>query len=108
MNFEIIYAIEIGKTLILAAVIYYMANEMMAGRQNWAILIAYVGALRLVLMACTQAIRAYASVSRFYPQISRYSLFTKDIQHLDDYPVCQGEAPAIHCFSAPSTTATIS
>jgi hypothetical protein len=84
VNFEIIFALEIGKTLILAAVIYYMANEMMAGRQNWAILIAYVGALRLVLMACTQSIRAYASVSRFYPQISRYSLFTKDIQHLDD------------------------
>ncbi len=86
VNFEIIYAIEIGKTLILAAVIYYMANEMMAGRQNWAILIAYVGALRLVLMGCTQAIRAYASVSRFYPQISRYYLFTKDIEPLDTIP----------------------
>jgi hypothetical protein len=83
VNTEIIYAIEIGKTLILSAVIYYMASEMMAGRQNWAILIAYIGALRLVLMACSQAIRAYASVSRFYPQISRYHLFVKDVKHLD-------------------------
>jgi len=83
VNFEIIFALEIGKTLLLAAVIYYMATEMMAGRQNWAIFIAYVGALRLVLVACSQAIRAYASVSRFYPQISRYYLFTKDVQHLD-------------------------
>ena len=58
----------------------------MAGRQNWAIFIAYVGALRLVLVACSQAIRAYASVSRFYPQISRYYLFTKDVQHLDTVP----------------------
>ena len=86
VNFEIIYAIEIGKTLILAAVIYYMANEMMAGRQNWAILIAYMGALRLVLVACTQVIRAYASVSRFYPQISRYYLFTKDVETIDTVP----------------------
>lgn len=83
VNTEIIYALEIGKTLILSAVIYYMASEMMAGRQNWAILIAYIGALRLVLMACSQAIRAYASVSRFYPQISRYHLFVKDVQHLE-------------------------
>jgi hypothetical protein len=84
VNFEISFAIEIGKTLIFAAVIYYMANEMMAGRQNWAILIAYVGALRLVLVGCTQAIRAYASVSRFYPQIARYYLFSKDIQTIDN------------------------
>jgi hypothetical protein len=60
-----------------------MASEVMAGRQNWAILIAYIGALRLVLMACSQAIRAYASVSRFYPQISRYHLFVKDVKHLE-------------------------
>ena len=86
VNFEIIFALEIGKTLLLAAVIYYMATEMMAGRQNWAIFIAYVGALRLVLVGCSQAIRAYASVSRFYPQISRYYLFTKDVQHLDTVP----------------------
>lgn len=83
VNTEIIYAIEIGKTIILSAVIYYMASEMMLGRQNWAILIAYIGALRLVLMAGSQAIRAYASVSRFYPQISRYYLFVKDVKHLE-------------------------
>jgi hypothetical protein len=83
VNAEVIYAIEIGKTFILAVVIYYMASEMMAGRQNWAILIAYVGALRLALMACSQAIRAYASVSRYYPQISRYHIFVKDLQNID-------------------------
>ena len=94
VNFEILYAMEIGKTLILAAVIYYMANEMMAGRQNWAILIAYVGALRLVLVACTQAIRAYASVSRFYPQIGRYYLFSKDIGTIDTIPFVRVSAGA--------------
>jgi hypothetical protein len=34
-------------------------------------------------VACSQAIRAYASVSRFYPQISSYHLFVKDVQHLE-------------------------
>lgn len=83
VNAELILATQLGVTLILAVVVYYMASQMMAGRQNWAILIAYVGALRITLLACSQGIRAYASVSRYYPQIIRYFLFIKDVQNAD-------------------------
>jgi uncharacterized membrane protein (DUF106 family) len=83
VNAELIFATQIGMTVILAVVIFYLASQMMAGQQNWAILIAYVGALRITLNACSQAVRAYASVSRYYPQIIRYFLFVKDTQHLD-------------------------
>lgn len=84
---ELVFATQIGITIILSFVIYYLATEMMVGRQNWAILIAYIGALRLTLMGCSQAIRAYASVSRFYPQITRFFLFTKDMQNMSSAPL---------------------
>jgi hypothetical protein len=87
VNAELVVATQVGITIILGFVIYYLAIEMMAGRQNWAILIAYVGALRLTLMGCSQAIRAYASVSRFYPQITRFFLFTKDVRNRISAPV---------------------
>ena len=81
---ELVFAIEIGVTLILGLVIYYMASEALAGREQWAIFLAYIAALRMTLYGIAQPIRAFASVSRFYPQIVRYYLFSKDMQKLHD------------------------
>ena len=71
---ELVFATEIGITILLGVVIYYMASQALAGREQWAIFIAYVGALRMTLNGAAQAIRAFASVSRYYPQIVRYYL----------------------------------
>jgi hypothetical protein len=79
---ELVFAIEIGVTVILGLVIYYMATEALAGREQWAIFLAYIAALRMTLYGIAQPIRAFASVSRFYPQIVRYYLFSKDMQKL--------------------------
>jgi hypothetical protein len=79
---ELVFAIEIGVTVILGLVIYYMAREALAGREQWAIFLAYIAALRMTLYGIAQPIRAFASVSRFYPQIVRYYLFSKDMQKL--------------------------
>lgn len=79
---ELVLAIEIGTTVILGIVIYYMATEALAGREQWAIFLAYIAALRMTLGGVAQPIRAFASVSRFYPQIVRYYLFIKDTQGL--------------------------
>jgi ABC-type multidrug transport system fused ATPase/permease subunit len=84
---ELVFATEIGVTLLLGIVIYYMASEALAGRQQWAIFIAYVGALRMTLRGAALAIRAFASVSRYYPQIVRYCLFVKGMQKLDLTPL---------------------
>jgi hypothetical protein len=80
---ELVFATEIGITILLGVVIYYMASQALAGREQWAIFIAYVGALRLTLNGAALAIRAFASVSRYYPQIVRYYLFIKDMQKID-------------------------
>ena len=80
---ELIFAIQIGITFILAIVIYYMANEALAGRERWVIFIAYIAALRMTLTGIAQPIRAFAAVSRFYPQIVRYYLFARDMEKID-------------------------
>ena len=86
---ELVFAMEIGVTILLGVVIYYMASQALAGREQWAIFIAYVGALRMTLSGVTLAIRAFASVSRYYPQIVRYYLFIKDMQKLDKIPLVE-------------------
>ena len=53
---EIVFAIEIGVTVILGVVVFYMASQALAGREEWAIFIAYVGALRIALGGATAAI----------------------------------------------------
>ena len=80
---EFVFAIEMGITVILGLVIYYMASQALAGREQWAIFIAYIGALRMTLNGGAQAVRAFASVSRYYPQIVRYVLFVKDMQKIN-------------------------
>jgi ABC-type multidrug transport system fused ATPase/permease subunit len=79
---EFIFAIEVGITVILGVVIYYMASQALAGREEWAIFIAYIGALRMTLNGGAQVVRLLASVSRYYPQIVRYVLFAKDMQKI--------------------------
>jgi hypothetical protein len=76
---ELVLAIGIGVTIIIGAVVFYMAHQAFAGRQQWAIFIAYIGALRIVLAGATAAIQVFASVSRYYPRIVRYYLFCKEM-----------------------------
>ena len=45
--------------------------------------IAYIAALRLTLTGIAQPIRAFAAVSRFYPQLVRYYLFARDMEKID-------------------------
>jgi len=80
---EILFAVQIGITFILAMVVYYMASEALAGRESWAIFIAYIAALRMTLAGIAQPIMAFAAVSRYYPQIVRYYLFARDMQKID-------------------------
>jgi hypothetical protein len=80
---ELIFATQIGITLILAVVIYYMASEALAGRERWVFFIAYIAALRVTLNGIAQPIRAFAGVSRFYPEIVRYYLFARDMEKID-------------------------
>jgi ABC-type multidrug transport system fused ATPase/permease subunit len=80
---ELVFASEIGITILLGIVIYYMASQALAGKEQWAIFIAYIGALRMTLRGAALGIRAFASVSRYYPQIVRYYLFMKDIETID-------------------------
>ena len=86
---ELVFAMEIGVTILLGVVIYYMASQALAGREQWAIFIAYIGALRMTLNGVTLAIRAFANVSRYYPQIVRYYLFIKDMQKIDKTPLAE-------------------
>ena len=91
---ELIFAIQIGITFILALVIYYMASEALAGRERWALFIAYIAALRMTLSGIAQPIRAFAAVSRFYPQLVRYYLFARDMEKIDSARFASVEAGA--------------
>jgi uncharacterized integral membrane protein len=86
---ELVFATEIGITILLGVVIYYMASQALAGKQQWAVFIAYIGALRMTLVGAALAIRAFASVSRYYPQIVRYYSFMKDIAKVDATPLAE-------------------
>ena len=88
---ELVFAIGIGVTIILGIVVYYMASQAFAGREQWAIFIAYIGALRIVLAGISAAIQAFASVSRFYPGIVRYYLFTQDVEKMSAAPLARVE-----------------
>jgi hypothetical protein len=81
---EIVLAIEIGVTVILGVVVFYMASQALAGREEWAIFIAYVGALRIALGGATAAIQVFAGVSRFYPRVMRYHLFMRDVSKMNN------------------------
>jgi hypothetical protein len=84
---ELVFAIGIGVTGLLGLVLYYMASRAMTGRADWAVFIAYIGALRLTLASGALVIRALASLSRYYPQIVRYYIFTHDAERLDNMPL---------------------
>ncbi len=79
---EFVFAIEIGITVIVGLVVYYLAREALAGREQWAQFIAYIAAMRMALNGIGQPIRAFGVVSRFYPNLVRYHLFMKDMQRL--------------------------
>ena len=91
---ELIFAIQIGITFILALVIYYMASEALAGRERWVLFIGYIAALRMTLTGIAQPIRAFAAVSRFYPQLVRYYLFARDMEKIDSARFASVEAGA--------------
>jgi hypothetical protein len=84
---EFTLVLGIVVTMIIAVVVYYMANQALSGRASWAIFIAYIGALRLVLAGSTQLIRAFAGVSRFYPQIIPYYTLMRDSPKIDRLPL---------------------
>jgi hypothetical protein len=84
---ELVFATEIGITVLLGVVVYYMASQALAGKEQWAIFIAYIGALRMTLQGAAHVIQSFASVSRYYPQIVRYYLFMKDSQKIDSIPL---------------------
>ncbi len=89
---ELVFAVEIGITVILSLVVYYMASQALAGKEQWAVFVAYIAALRMMLSGVTQPIRVFASVSRFYLQMVRYDLFSKDMQKIDTVPFAKVEA----------------
>jgi hypothetical protein len=89
---ELVFATEIGITVLLGIVVYYMASQALAGKEQWAIFIAYIGALRMTLQGAAHVIQSFASVSRYYPQIVRYYLFMKDSQKIDSTPLVR-----VHC-----------
>lgn len=84
---ELTLVLGIVVTIILAVVVYYLANRALGGNGSWAIFVAYIGALRLVLSGSSQIIRAFAGVSRFYPQIVPYYAFIQDYRKLDEAPL---------------------
>ena len=62
-------------TVLLGLVLYYLASNALAGRAEWAIVVVYIGALRIVLDSIAALMRAFAHVSSCYPQLVRYYLF---------------------------------
>ena len=82
---EMSFLVQIGAILIAALAALYMASSILLGRGEWPIFIAYVGALRLALAGSFQAAMILASVSRFYPQISRFYLFMESAKELDKH-----------------------
>jgi hypothetical protein len=77
---------EIMVAVMLGAVVFYLANQAFSGRSDWALFIAYVGALRIVLSASTHLIRAFANLSRYYPSVIRYYVVLKELGKIDQRP----------------------
>jgi hypothetical protein len=73
----------IAVTVILTMVVYYMATRALHGKASWAIFLAYIGALRMVLSGSNHLIRAFAGVSRFYHQIVPHYAVARDCVKLD-------------------------
>jgi len=84
---ELTLVMGIAVTIILAIVIYYMANQALSGTASWAMFIAYIGALRLVLSGSNQMFGAFGGVSRFYPQLVPFHALMRDSPKLDQLPL---------------------
>ncbi len=66
---------QIGSAVVLCAAILIIGARLLEGSTDWGLLVVYLGALRVCLSNFVQIGRAVAGVSRFYPQIARYSEF---------------------------------
>ena len=80
---ELIFAIEVGITVILGVVIYYMASQALAGREQWAIFIAYIGALRMTLNGGAQVVRAPRQRQPLLPPNRALRPSLKDMQKIN-------------------------
>ena len=79
---EFALATSIATTALLGLVLYYLASNALAGRAEWAIVIVYIGALRLTLGSVAALMRTFANVSSCYPQLVRNYLFANGSQDL--------------------------
>ncbi len=84
---EFTLVMGIAVTIILGMVVYYMASQALSGGASWAVFVAYIGALRMVLSGSTLVVRAFGGVSRFYPQIVPYYALMRDAPKLDQRPL---------------------
>jgi hypothetical protein len=66
-------SVRVGGALVLAAILLTIAASLLKHGGDWAVLIAYLGVLRLLLNSTTQLFRAVTVFSRFYP-------YTKELQ----------------------------
>jgi ABC-type multidrug transport system fused ATPase/permease subunit len=58
---------QVGGALVLAAILLAIAESLLRQGGDWAVLVAYLGALRLLLSNATQLFRTVSVFSRFYP-----------------------------------------
>ena len=79
---------DVGAAVIIAFAIGYLATTV-TGNDGWPIILAYVITARLALIGWLQGLRAFASVSRYYPELVRFYLFQQDASRIDDTPFAQ-------------------
>lgn len=76
-------SMQLGGALVLAILVLVVGHELLVSGADWALLIAYVGVLRLVITNLTSLFKTLTGVSRFYPQIQRLRDFIVSAQQAE-------------------------
>lgn len=74
---------NMGLTTAISVAVFYIAYSLITSGGDWAIFVAYIGALQITLSRGLPVIATLAGVSRFYPDILHYFQFEQEIAKMD-------------------------
>jgi len=63
---------QVGSAFVISSAVFIIGSRLLRGGMDWGALAAYVVSLRIALNGVVPVARLFASISRFYPQLSRY------------------------------------
>jgi hypothetical protein len=73
-------ATQIGTTLLIASIIFFVGYRALIGESEWALLVTYIALLRVASVSFNSLARYTTSMARLYPQVQEFVNFVNDCE----------------------------